>query len=55
MLVTYLTNLEDFGMKSKELAEMARSVGAPDVENYAAQLVEDSFKTAWFIKSTLRD
>jgi DNA-binding ferritin-like protein len=54
MLVTYLRNLEDFGMQSKDLGEMARAVKAPDVENYAAQLVEDSFKAAWFLKSTLR-
>jgi len=54
MLITYLTNLEDFGMKSKELVDTARKVQAPDVENYAADLVRDSFKSAWFIKSTLR-
>jgi DNA-binding ferritin-like protein len=54
MLVTYLRNLEDFGMQAKDLGEMARVVKAPDVENYAAQLVEDSFKAAWFLKSTLR-
>lgn len=54
MLITYLTNLEDFGMQAKELNELARKVEAPDVENYAAQLVEDSFKSAWFLKSTLR-
>lgn len=55
MLITYLANVEDFGMRAKELSELARKVEAPDVENYAAQLVEDSFKTAWFVKSTLRD
>jgi len=54
MLVTYLKNLEDFGMQSKDLGELARTVKAPDVENYAAQLVDDSFKAAWFLKSTLR-
>jgi len=55
MLITYLNNVEDFGMQAKELGELARKVQAPDVENYAAQLVEDSFKSAWFIKSMLRD
>lgn len=54
MLVTYLKNLEDFGMQAKELVELARRVEAPDVENYGAQLVDDSFKAAWFLKSTLR-
>jgi DNA-binding ferritin-like protein len=55
MLITYLKNIEDFGMQAKDLGSLARKVEAPDVENYAAQLVDDSFKSAWFIKSTLRD
>lgn len=54
MLITYLNNLEDFGMKAKELGELADEIKAPDVENYAAQLVDETFKAAWFIKSTLR-
>jgi DNA-binding ferritin-like protein len=54
MLVTYLKNLEDFGMQAKDLGELARTIKAPDVENYAAQLVDESFKAAWFLKSTLR-
>lgn len=54
MLVTYLKNLEDFGMQAKDLGELARTIKAPDVENYAAQLVDESFKSAWFLKSTLR-
>lgn len=54
MLITYLNNLEDFGMQAKELGNLARTVEAPDVENYAAELVGMSFKSAWFLKSTLR-
>lgn len=54
MLMTYLNNVYEFGMEAKELSELARRVGAPDVENYAATLVENSFKSSWFIKSTLR-
>ena len=54
MLITYLNNLEDFGMQAKELVNLARTVESPDVENYAAELVGMSFKSAWFLKSTLR-
>lgn len=54
MLMTYLSNIEDYGMQAKELGELARKVKAPDVENYAAEVVAASFKAAWFIKSTLR-
>jgi len=54
MLMTYLKNLEDFGMKSKDLAVAAREVEAIDIENYAADLVAASFKSAWFLKATLR-
>jgi DNA-binding ferritin-like protein len=53
-LLAYLKNLEAFGMAAKELVEVARSAEAPDVENYGADLVADSFKAAWFIKSLLR-
>lgn len=54
MLITYLNNLEDFGMQAKELGNLARTIEAPDVENYAAELVAMSFKSTWFLKSTLR-
>ena len=54
MLVTYLKNLEDYGIKSKDLGVAARMAEAPDIENYSADLVRDSFKSAWFIKASLR-
>lgn len=54
MLITYLTNLQGFSEQAKCLGCLAEKVGAPDVENYAAQLVDESGKAAWFIKSTLR-
>lgn len=53
-LLCYLKCSEAFGLKAKELAKCARSADAPDVENYAADLVADAFKTAWFLKATLR-
>jgi DNA-binding ferritin-like protein len=55
MLLTYLKNLEDFGMQSKTLGIAAKEIQAPDVENYTAELVDDSFKSAWFLKATLRN
>ena len=55
MLVTYLNNLEEFGMQAKALNQLARRVEAPDVENYAADVVAACFKSAWFLKSTLRN
>jgi DNA-binding ferritin-like protein len=55
MLITYLGNLENYGMQAKDLGELAKIIKAPDVENYAAQLVDETFKAAWFIKSTLRN
>jgi DNA-binding ferritin-like protein len=54
MLVTYLKNLEDYGIKSKDLGIAAKMAEAPDVENYSADLVRDAFKSAWFIKASLR-
>lgn len=54
LLLCYLRNLEAYGMAAKELVEVARSAEAPDVENYGADLVADSFKAAWFLKATLR-
>jgi DNA-binding ferritin-like protein len=54
LLVCYLRNLEAYGMAAKELVECARCAEAPDVENYGAELVADSFKAAWFLKALLR-
>jgi DNA-binding ferritin-like protein len=55
MLTVYYKNLEELGMKSKKMIDVARKVGAPDVENYLAELVGAAFKDAWFIKSILRN
>jgi DNA-binding ferritin-like protein len=55
MLVTYKMNLESMGMKAKDIVKCARDCCAPDVENYAAELVGEAFKGAWFIKSILRN
>jgi DNA-binding ferritin-like protein len=54
MLMTYLKNLEDFAMKSKDLAMVAREIEAIDIENYAAELAGETFKATWFLKATLR-
>jgi len=55
MLTIYAKNLEAGGMMAKDLGTTAREVQAPDVENYAADLVGQMFKSAWFLKATLRD
>ena len=55
MLMTYFQNLEAFGMAAKELERLAGECRAVDVQNYAAELVGDSFKAAWFCKATLRN
>lgn len=55
MLTIYTKNLEAGGMMAKDLGATAREVQAPDVENYAADLVGQMFKAAWFLKATLRD
>ncbi len=54
-LTTYLKNLENAGMMAKETGVLAREAEAPDVENYMADLVKAMFKSAWFLKATLRD
>ncbi len=54
MLVTYVKNLEDGGMMAKKVAAMARLKDAPDVENYLAEICGQMFKTAWMLKSMLR-
>ena len=53
-LTIYLKNLETCGFMAKDLGKLAKEVGAPDVENYAADLVGAMFKASWFLKSTLR-
>lgn len=55
MLTVYVKNLENGGFMAKEVLELARSVEAPDIENYLADLVGAMFKSAWFLKATLRD
>ena len=54
MLLTYLRNLEEFGFQAKGLVKQAQKADAPDIENYAAELVGESFKAAWMLKATLR-
>ena len=54
MLMTYLKNLEAFGMAAKELEKLAQQECAPDVANYAAELVGAAFKDSWKLKSYLR-
>ncbi len=53
-LTIYLKNLEACGFMAKDLGQLAKQVQAPDVENYAADLVGMMFKASWFLKSTLR-
>ena len=54
MLMTYLKNLEAFGMAAKELEKLAQEECAPDVANYAAELVGEAFTDSWKLKSYLR-
>jgi DNA-binding ferritin-like protein len=54
ILVCYYRNLEAYGMAAKELGRLAKDTNAPDVENYAAELVESAFKGSWQVKSLLR-
>jgi len=37
------------------LVDLAREVGAPDAENEIAEIVGHLFKSAWMLKSTLRN
>ena len=55
MLITYYKNLEDFTMLAKKVRKLAEKEDAPDIDNYMAQLIEDSFKSSWYIKATLRE
>ena len=54
-LTVYTKNLEAAGFMGKELVDMAREVGAPDVENEIATILGHHFKSAWMMKSTLRN
>jgi DNA-binding ferritin-like protein len=54
-LIIYLKNLEQGGMMGKTIVDMAKEVGAPDVENFAAEIVNNMFKSAWMLKATLRN
>jgi DNA-binding ferritin-like protein len=42
-------------MMGKTIVDMAKEVGAPDVENFAAEIVNNMFKSAWMLKATLRN
>ena len=53
-LMTYLRNLEEFGFQCKGGVAIARKQNAPDIENYLAEVVGDSFTSAWMIKASLR-
>lgn len=53
-LILYIKNLEDGGMMAKDVTDLAREVGAPDLENALADVVGHLFKGAWMLKSTLR-
>jgi DNA-binding ferritin-like protein len=53
-LTLYTKNLEAGGMMGKDLVETARMTGAPDIENYAAEICGHLFKGAWMLKATLR-
>jgi hypothetical protein len=54
MLATYLGNLEALGQLAKDVEPLATGIGALDVANYMADLVGVAFKSAWFIKASLR-
>jgi len=54
-LTLYIKNLENGGFMGKELIDLAREVGAPDAENEVAEIVGHMFKSAWMLKSTLRN
>jgi len=53
-LTLYTKNLEAGGMLAKDLVDAARETGAPDVENHAATICGNMFKSAWMLKATLR-
>ena len=53
-LTLYTKNLEAGAMMAKDLTDAARETGAPDVENFAAEICGNLFKGAWMLKATLR-
>lgn len=53
-LTLYTKNLEAGAFMAKDLVEAAKETGAPDVENYAAEVCGRLFKSAWMLKATLR-
>jgi len=53
-LTLYTKNLENGAMMAKEVTDMARETGTPDVENFAAEVCGNLFKGAWMLKATLR-
>jgi hypothetical protein len=55
MLTVYYKNLEELGMKTKKLEPVAAKVGAIDIQNYLSDLCGQAFKSAWFVKATLRN
>ena len=54
-LTLYTKNIEAGAMLAKNLTEVARETGAPDVENHAASICGNLFKSAWMLKATLRN
>ena len=53
-LTLYTKNLEAGAMMAKDLTDAAKETGAPDVENFAAEICGNLFKGAWMLKATLR-
>jgi DNA-binding ferritin-like protein len=53
-LTLYTKNLEAGGMMTKDVYDMAKEVGAPDIENKLAEICGNMFKSAWKLKSSLR-
>lgn len=53
-LTLYTKNLEAGGFMAKDVFEIAKEVGAPDIENALADITGHLFKGAWMMKSTLR-
>jgi DNA-binding ferritin-like protein len=54
MLLVYHGNLQRFAQMARLLEKEAGSCDCIDVQNYAAELVGDASKAAWFVKATLR-
>ena len=54
-LVQYYKNLEYVGYKAKDVHDMAKEVGAPDLENQIADVIHHMFTASWKVKSSLRN